>query len=353
MLVTVLASCMQAHPSPNVHEPTNDLATRVEAYIQTVQDRYGIPGMALAIVHGGDPVYTGYHGYANLEHQVPVTDASIFRLYSLTKVMVSVGIFKLVEDGRLDLDASIATYLPAVPEAWRAVQIRHLLAHASGLPDMVGRTPLELRDLTDDEAIARVFSLPLSTAPGERFAYNQTNFWLLKTLIETVTEQSLDDFIIETQFLEASTDHVFFSTDARDIILNRVTPYFPFAKGTLTIDHPYVAGSHMDAASGLHLRLDDLIQWDERFRANTLISEASKQAMWAPFAYSHSDDLFTHSGNRIDFQGGHGYGFSGSLSTIYYIFPDEDLSVMVLTNGLSDFYDMKAMVLDLAAIATE
>ncbi|MEM6648356.1 MAG: serine hydrolase domain-containing protein, partial [Bacteroidota bacterium] len=294
-----------------------------------------------------------YHGYANLEHQVPVTEASIFRLYSLTKVMVSVAVFQLIAAGQISFEDPIGTHLPDVPEAWRVVQIKHLLTHSSGLPDVVGRTPQELQDYSEADAIARVLALPIRSEPGLAFDYNQTNFWLLQRLIEAATGTSLRDAVIGEQFPDADDAHVFFSTDSRDIIRNRATPYFPFLKGTLAIDHPHTSGTYLDAASGLHLRLDDLIGWDQRFRGGELISTATKQQMWAPFAYSASDDLFTHSGNRIDFNSGHGYGFSGSLATIYYTFPDEDLSIIFLSNGLSAFYNMKAMVLDLAALVTE
>jgi len=351
-LTLIVASAACTHTEAHA-APASDLTARVKAYITQVQAAYGIPGLALAIVHDGEVVYKDYHGYANLEHQVPVTEASIFRLYSLTKVMVSVAIFQLIEDGHLSLEDTIGIHLPDAPEAWHAVQVKHLLTHSSGLPDVVGRTPQELQDYSEADAITRVVALPIVSQPGRTFDYNQTNFWLLQRLIETVTGASLHEAVIAEQFPNADAEHVFFSTDSRDVIRNRATPYFPFLKGTLTIDHPHTSGTYLDAASGLHLRLDDLIGWDQRFRHGTLLNAATKQRMWTPFAYSASDDLFTHSGNRIDFNGGHGYGFSGSLSTIYYTFPDEDLSIIFLSNGLTTFYNMKAMILDLAALATE
>ncbi|MEM1095956.1 MAG: serine hydrolase domain-containing protein [Bacteroidota bacterium] len=354
LLATGVVVCALAPPqAASAKATTSDLVARVNAYVEQIQATYGIPGIALAIVKNGEVVYKDHHGYANLEHQVPVTEASIFRLYSLSKVMVAVSIFQLIEEGQLSLEAPIGTYLPDVPEGWRGVQVQHLLTHSSGLPDVVGRTPQELQDYSEADALARVVALPVTSAPGRTFDYNQTNFWLLQRLIETITGTSLHEAVIGEQFPKANAAHVFFSTDSRDVIRHRATPYFPFLKGTLTIDHPHTSGTYLNAASGLHLRLDDLIGWDRRFRNGELLNAASKERMWAPFAYTASDDLFTHSGNRIAFNDGHGYGFSGSLSTIYYTFPDEDLSIIFLSNGLSTLYNMKAMILDLAALTTE
>ena len=75
-------------------------------------------------------------GNANLEHNVPIKDNSIFRVYSLTKLPIAVAIFQLIEQEKISIKDAIGKYLSNIPESWKTIQIQHLLTHSSGLPKM-------------------------------------------------------------------------------------------------------------------------------------------------------------------------------------------------------------------------
>ena len=252
------------------HEFNRAIAQDIDAYVRGVMDAYEIPGVSLAIVKDGNIIHQNNYGYANLEHRVPISNSSIFRVYSLTKLFVAVSVFQLIEEDKLSLEDPISMYVPSLPSNWQAIQIKHLLSHSSGLPDMA---PIpEFQDLTKAEAKARVFSQHIKFQPGESYDYNQTGFWLLKEIVEQATDMSLQDFIISTQF-DVDPDTVFFSADSRDIIHNRATAYFPFVKGYQTIEHPYLQGDYAYAMNGLNITLNEFINWDERLRDHQLISE--------------------------------------------------------------------------------
>lgn len=326
---------------------------KIEKYLLKIKENYGIPGLALAIIKNGDIVYTKNKGYANIVHDVPISDKSIFRLYSLTKPFIAVGIFQLIEQKKIGLDDRIDKYVEGLPSEWKQIQIKHLLTHSSGLPDIFGNHPYDVRELTEEEAKERVFALPMHFESGERFEYNQTNFWLLKEIIEKVSQLNLSEFIIKNQFPNAKKEHVFFSADSRDIIKNRVTPYFPFAKGILITDLPYTNGDYLFAAHSLHSTLDEFIKWDSRFNNNKLISASSKEKMWKLFPYTNSEDEFAYSWGISYLNGNRGYGFSGSMSTIYRIFPDDKLSIIFLTNGFTKMYDMGEITIEFSKLIQE
>ncbi|MFK7848272.1 MAG: serine hydrolase domain-containing protein [Rhodothermales bacterium] len=353
MKVLIISICLlfsiTAFQSERRGEPAEAVAIEeIDRYVDQVMERYGMPGVALAVVKGGEVIHKKNYGYANLEHRVPVSDASIFRVYSLTKPIIAVGVFQLIEQGKLSLEDQVSQYVSSLPAAWQPLQIKHLLTHSSGLPDMA---PIfEFQDLTEEEAKTRVFGQELKFNPGETYDYNQSNFWLLKEIIEHITEVSLEEFIVLNQF-SATPDTAFFSVDSRDIISNRATAYFPFTKGEISIEHPYLQGNYAYAMNGLNITLGEFIRWDAKLRANAFIKQDTKQHMWQTFPYTNSDKVFAYSWDKRVINKKASYGFSGSLVTAYRIFPASDMSIIFLSNGMGSFFDIEVVINNLASIA--
>ncbi len=346
-LFFLVTSCVeQATSIKKEEENQTPLFKDIDAYVQRVQERYSIPGIACAIIKDGQVVFQKNYGYANLEHKVPVTDSSIFRLYSLTKPIVSVGVFSLIEEGAIELDDKVSDYLTDVPDAWGTVQIKHLLSCSSGLPDMVSPYN-EIKDLDEAAIKERSFALPINFKPGERFEYSQTNFWLLQKIVEKVSEESISDFIIQQQF-STHTKSVVFSSDARDIIENRATSYFPFSKGTMTIEHPYYLGDYSYSMNGLNLSLNDFIDWDKKLNSEKLIKKETIASMWKSFPFSNSEDLFAYGWGTYSSSNVTSYGFTGTGCTLYRNFPDKDLSVIFFANGFSIWHNMDYLANNLA-----
>lgn len=322
----------------------------IDQYVEQMRERYEIPGIALAIIKGGELIHKKNYGYANLEHQVPIQDESLFRLYSISKVFASLALFQLIEEGELKLEDSVSSYLEDLPEAWSHIKIKHLLSYSSGLPDMA-QPYLEVRELSEDSLRKRVFAAAFRFDVGERFEYSQTNFWLVQKLIEKITAQDISSFI-RKQFPNPS-DSIFFSSDARDIIRHRTTPYFPFAKGRLSIDNPYYQGTYSYAMNGLHLSLRDFISWDKSLRENQLLHTETKRQMWQTFPYRDSSSHFAYGWGIYDIPGHRSYGFSGSGCAMYRHFPEKDLSIIFLSNGFGNSYNLSASINYLAYLSDQ
>ncbi|MFK7934626.1 MAG: serine hydrolase [Saprospiraceae bacterium] len=343
-------ACNSQPSATTIAENPTELNQKVNEYIETIQERYGIPGAAVAIIKDGKVIHRNNYGYANLEHQVPITDASIFRLYSLTKPLVAVAVFQLLEAGKLNLEDRVDQYFTDLPTTWNGLQIKHLLSHSSGLPDMA---PVPLfENLTEEEAKAKVFAQPIRFGAGEEYSYNQTNFWLLQQIIEQLSGTSMADFIIKNQF-NSPTDTVFFSSDSRDIIRHRVTPYFPFRNGKRMIDHSYLQGDYGLAMNGLNITLDKFINWNQRLRNDELLKKETKELMWTEYPYTKKNASFAYSWDARMVNKHRSYGFSGSLVTAYRVFPDDDLSIMLFCNGLGRFFDIEDLVNHLASFVNK
>src|SRR5688500_18400808 len=113
-------------------------ADKVDKFIDQEMRQREIPGVALTIIQNGKRTKTETYGFANLEHEVPVTKATVFEIGSVTKQFTAAGIMLLVQDGKLSLDDKISKHLKGTPGAWKGVTVRHLLNHSSGIKSYTG-----------------------------------------------------------------------------------------------------------------------------------------------------------------------------------------------------------------------
>lgn len=343
IIIITLSSCVQ-HDTFSEKELMEE---QIDSYLSHLQKRHEIPGISLAIIKDSTILYQKQIGQSNIEHNVPMHDQSIFRVYSLTKPIIAVSIFQLVEKGILTLEDSIGNYVKDLPQAWSPIRIKHLLTHSSGIPDMAPYARME--KLTEEEAKALVFKKETISPIGEKYTYNQTNFWLLQLIIENASGQSLEDFVLQNQFNDERKE-VFFSSDSRNIIPNRVTAYFPFETGSIQISHPSLKGRYMFAANGLNITMDAFIKWHHKLMNNELLREETRDQMWKEFKYSASDKLFAHGWDKRMLNGYSSFGFSGSLITAYRIFPKEKLGIVFLSNGLGNYYNIENIINHIASM---
>ncbi|MEL6134918.1 MAG: serine hydrolase domain-containing protein, partial [Bacteroidota bacterium] len=194
-------------------------STQIDAYLQSVQELHEIPGMAVAILQKGEVIYQNCLGVASLENQTPLHAHHMLRVYSTTKLLSSTAIFQLIEQGKLSLEDPITQYIDDIPLEWGKVSIGDMLAHASGLPDII-RYP----DTTDEALLELLIDDGFEFEPGQQFRYNQTNYWFLARIIQKVTGQTFADFILEHQFPNG-TSEALFSSNSQITIPNRISKY--------------------------------------------------------------------------------------------------------------------------------
>ena len=176
-VVAVLGGCTGARG----HSPVRATA-QLDAEVRTLMAGHGVQGLALAIIEGGVVRHVATYGWRNAERKLPLTPQTIMYGASLTKAAFAYMMMQLVDEGRLDLDASIATLLPkplpdyedythlAGDNRWRALTPRILLMHASGFANF--------RFLEPDRRLRFHFT------PGSRYGYSGQGFYVLQLLLE-------------------------------------------------------------------------------------------------------------------------------------------------------------------------
>lgn len=179
-----------------------------------------IPGMAVGIVKDNKVTFQKYYGRETLESDKKVNPQSMFRIYSNTKLMSNIGLFQLIEQGKISLDDNISKYLDHIPDAWKNVQVKHLVSHSSGIPDWIRFEDISL-NATNAEVIDRLSKEKMDFETGSEYRYNQTNYMLIAMLIEKITGETFEDYILKNQFSDAK-NQVVFSSDSKEEIPNRI-----------------------------------------------------------------------------------------------------------------------------------
>ena len=110
-------------------------ADAIDRYVNDPMRELRLPGVALAVVRGGEIITIRCFGSADLEHAVPVSEDSVFEIGSLTKQLTDVALMMLVEEGKVALDDSVTKHLPQLPPTWAKITVRHLLTHSSGIQE--------------------------------------------------------------------------------------------------------------------------------------------------------------------------------------------------------------------------
>ena len=192
---------------------------RVEKFIRGEIEAKHYAGAVWLVARDGKIAAHGASGLRDVDGKLPMTEDTIFRIFSMTKPVTVAAAMTLIEEGRLTLDDPVARYLPALAKprvfvggtadapqlvaAERPITIRHLLTHTSGYPyDVFAPQPLKTiwdraglwESATHDAFVAKVAQLPLLHQPGQRWTYG-INIDLLAAVVITITGQPLGEVL--------------------------------------------------------------------------------------------------------------------------------------------------------------
>ncbi|EZH73829.1 hypothetical protein ATO12_18020 [Aquimarina atlantica] len=329
LLLTVLFtfSCSKKR---NPEKETSNYNKKIDDYITHLIQADEIPGMAIAVIQNGQIIHKKNYGFANLAHKVPVTDSTLFRVYSTSKLITSVAIFQLIESGKLSLDDDINNFIDNLPDTWNEIKIKHLLSHSSGLPEY---KDIENQvQLSDDQVLEIVTKKSIQFEKGSKYSYNQTNFWFLKLVVEKVTGKEFEKFVKENQF-NSEDNKVVYASNSLLVIPNRVPKYQFNKKHNAYEISSFEAGERSLAGNGLNTNLESLINWNKKLDDNTLITSETKAQMITPFNFQNSDDLFGYSWGIFGPENKKYYGFPGGGVSAFMKFVDHDLTIIILSNG--------------------
>ena len=322
---------------------------RLGEFVSEAMQLKGVPGVALGILHKGETRAAGF-GVTNVDHPLPVTDETLFQIGSNTKTFTGTLIMQLVEMGKIDLDATVRTYVPEFKVADETVSaqatIRHLLTHVGGWTgdffhdtgpggDAMQKYVAEMADL---EQLA-----PLGTV----WSYNNSGFYLAGYIIERVTgksyEAALKDMVLEPLGMQ----HSFF--DPGDVITHRFAVGHNVGPQGAMVARPWPLPRAAWPAGGIACDVHDLLRYsgfhmgdgtikdgapskdgEQLLKAETLsLMQTPQTTVWNDATRGLSWALQDVDGTRLVFHGG---GTMGQVSQMMLI-PAHEFAIVVFTNA--------------------
>jgi len=330
-LALAVAATSEVARSAGAIDPT--LERKIDEFVRGEMEQQRVPGVAIAIVQQSNAITKGY-GYANVEHQVAVTDKTIFQSGSLGKMFTSALVMMLVEDGKLALTDPITKFFPDAPNSWQAITVRHLLTHTSGIPDYTTSSFNYRKDYTEDELAHLAFKQTLEFPAGARWNYSNTGYALLGFIVHRVTGKFYYELLAERVFKQLGMTTARIISE-HDIIPNRAAGY-KLSDGELK-NQDWVAPQLNTTADGsLYWSVRDLVAWDAGVRRRALLKPESWDLILTPvklnsgksFPYGFGWSLEERDHKPLQQHGGSWQGFK----TQYSRFLGDDLSIVVLAN---------------------
>lgn len=358
-LVAVLAPLSVAPTA--VHAQARATATpEAGQYEELLVEAYPAddPGAAALVARGGEIVFLGSAGMADLELGVPLAPDMVFEIGSITKQFTAAAIMLLAEEGKLAVSDPITRYLPEYPSYGDDVTIEHLLTHTSGIVSYTGIPGYMATEVKDDVTVQELIDvfkdLPVEFAPGDQYAYSNSGYILLGAIVEAASGTSYEEFVRTRFFEPLGMENAYYGCSTC-LIPRRASGYGGGAQGYtnqryLSFTQPYAAGSLM-------MTVEDLFRWSRALFGAKVVSAESLEQMTTPFVLNDGESTDYGYGLRIaEIRGRrairHGGGIFGFVSNAVYL-PGADVFVAVFSNNAGGEINPGLVATKLAALAMD
>lgn len=259
-----------------------DLSKKLDEFVIERMTTGKIPGLSLVIVQGGKVVYAKGYGYANLEAKTPMTERTLVPIGSTGKAMTALAVMQLVEQGKLELDASVVRYLP-----WFKVDdlksgeitLRQLLTHTSGLPaggvfdgkQEAGALEARVRSLA---------SVKLNRAPGSGFEYANDGYAVVGLVVQTVSGMAYEDYMAQKVFAPLGMSSTTFDIAAAS--RTGMVQGYTLRRGAVRAAPTPFSRAIAPAGTMLSSASDVGHYFEALLNGNSTLSQQSLDEMWKP-----------------------------------------------------------------------
>lgn len=336
----------------------------IRAQMQAAVDGDFVSGALLLVGNSEGVGVLETVGYQAKDDLTPINKDTIFRIYSMTKPIISVAAMSLVEDGKLALDDAVSKYIPefadlkvidpatgAVSDAKNVMTVRHLLSHESGLIQAIFSPDSELGkmyaqnlagDMTARELAGKIGEMPVYFEPGSAWHYGHSTD-VLGAVIEVASGQPLDELLQERIFDPLGMDETWFYIPVSKA--NRVAEPIHGEMADNTVVRKLLSGG-----GGLNSTTEDYVRFAEmllnggEYRGTRVIESATLDKMLEPqisdtvsreyFFYGETGNwglgfhLQPTDGNNPD--GPHNFGWRGIGGTIVVVDEENDFYMLYM-----------------------
>ncbi len=308
------------------------------------------PGAAVLVVHDGKAVFRRGYGVGDLRTLAPIDAGTNFRLASFTKQFTATCIMLLARDGKLHYDDHLTDFFPEFPAYGKAITVRNLLNHTSGLPDYEdllmkqypGTAPEKIPQILD-AGVLRLLEQQSSREfpPGSRWEYSNSGYAVLAMIVEKVSGKSFGQFLQERIFMPLQMNNTVAYEKGKNQVAHRAYGHGKDKDGWRETDQSPTSAVLGDG--GIYSSLDDLEKWDRALREHALLSATEMEPALTPVrptggpgtspggpsvSYGFGWFLGSYRGHARMSHDGETIGFRTTIQR----FPDDQLTIIVLAN---------------------
>jgi CubicO group peptidase (beta-lactamase class C family) len=356
----LLSPSLQAQVPGLTAEQLREISEVASASLQTNQ----LPGLSLSVAKH-DRIWSVAFGKADLEQDVPATPQSMFRTASIAKWFTATAAMRLVEEGKLDLDAPVQQYCPQFPTKPWPITSRELLIHTSGMRDYYGDNGEKPTTDADRKALAELMRReiitqytrytdvikpldtfkddPLLFQPDTRVRYTSLGYRVLGCVLEGAAHRPYRTLMHDLVFAPARMTSIT-EDDAITIVAHRVAGYSRGSNDT-TVRAEFRDVSENLPAGGYLSTAEDLVRFAMAFHSGKLVNAATLDQMIAHPKFTDGTPTPNPFGTPNYYYGMgimidpgetqtawfHTGGQSGA-SALLFVFPKADVAVAILTN---------------------
>ena len=336
--VAAFSTCRQTAPSTR----GGSLEGAIDDLVTSTLTNERIPGISIALVQDGRVAYVNGFGTTSLTTEIRPTVDTQYRLASVSKPFTAAGVFQLVQDDKVKLDAPAREYCPELTALNGAPTVRHFLMHRSGMRHTTDAEDTGIKGAFPrlGTALTNIVREPLQFTPGTKTLYTSWGYAVLGCVIETASGLSYDDFMKERVFAPAGLTATTFDHPAYQ------SPTFSpgFRRGLFGLRPSQVVDTRFKTpASGIISSVHDLARFAIALFDRKLITDSTANEMFRVEPNQDGRAIFT-AGWTIDSTAlsgtgtssyGQAFDFNGSMegSTAYLdLVPARRYALAVLAN---------------------
>ncbi|HEX5220477.1 MAG TPA: serine hydrolase domain-containing protein [Verrucomicrobiae bacterium] len=312
-----------------------ETVARVDALFANF-DHPNAPGASVMVIRDGKPIFAKGYGLANLDTKTPCTTNTNFRLASVSKQFTAMAVMILAERNALSFGESLTAFFPEFPEYGKAITVRHLLTHTSGLIAYEDVIPEGTTIPVLDQDVLRLLMKQDKTyfPPGTQYRYSNSAYALLALIVEVRSGQTFARFLRENIFEPLKMTNTLAYEEGLAVVSNRA--YGHTLKSNVWQRTDQSLTSAVLGDGGVYSSVTDLAKWDQALYKSKLVSEPMLRVAFSPLtptdrpgrSYGFGWYITEYRGMKEIYHSGETIGFRTRIIR----YPEKNFTIIILAN---------------------
>ncbi|PTL81576.1 serine hydrolase [Vitiosangium sp. GDMCC 1.1324] len=343
------AATNDSYPLPPGSSRHESQIQQARAFAQKLLADFQLPGLSVAVAQHGRIIWSEGFGFADLEQGILVTPLTRFRVGSVSKVLTAAAVVRLVEEGRLDLDAPIQKYVPSFPVKPWPITTRQLTGHLAGIRHYLDKDEAIFREAKHFSSVTQALSLfqedPLLSEPGTSYAYSSYGWNLVGAVVEGAAHEEFLRYMQRAVFEPLGMRHT--GADHPHQLIPHRTRFYANGAGGSHQHAAHVDNSYKWPGGGFLSTAEDLVTFGSAHLQPGFLRKETLALLFTSQKLKSGKETGVGIGWRIGVssQGRRILHHRGAIEggrAMLMLFPDSQLVVALLGNTYADFAEEQA-----------